>query len=223
MLSGFLPRFLVVSGETDLGRLRPTGPATDVGIAKRSSLVSEFANLYESYATEVTTSIGGQKVRLPSRVVASLTDDAWMKYGELETLMWTTASESTLSSLALPTFERLSRSLLKLGIVLACSRQQPQEEKVSVELDDILNSAWYIQNWGRFSIDLVNNAGKRISEKVLEKIQRAIATYPGIARSTLMQHYHLNKREADEILGTLEERQLVRVEKRGRASNYFIN
>ena len=52
---------------------------------------------------------------------------------------------------------------------------------------------------------------------------RAITTYPGIARSTIMQHYHLSKREADEILGTLEERQLVRVEKRGRASNYFIN
>ena len=223
VLSGFLPRFLVVSGETDLGRLRPTGPATDVGIAKRASLVSSFADLYENYATEVTTTIGGQSMRLSSLITASLSDDAWMKYGELETLMWTTASESTVASLALPTFERLSRSMLKLSIVLAATRQQPKDEKIVVELDDVINSAWHIQNWGRFSIDLVNNAGKRISEKLLEKIQRAINQYPGIARSTIMQHYHLNKREADEILGTLEERQLVRTEKRGRGTNYFIN
>lgn len=223
VLSGFLPRFLVVSGETDLKRLRPTGPATDVGIAKRASLVSAFADLYENYASEITTSIGGQKMRLPARIVASLTDDAWMKYGELETLMWTTASESTLASLALPTFERLSRSMLKLAICLAATRQQPVDEKITVELGDVINAAWHIQNWGRFSIDLVNNAGKRISEKVLEKIMRAITQYPGIARSTIMQHYHLNKRETDEILGTLEERQLVRTEKRGRGTNYFIN
>jgi hypothetical protein len=223
VLSGFLPRFLVVSGETDMSRLRPTGPATDVGIAKRSALVAEFADMYENYATEVTIKIGGQSTRMPSRITASLSPDAWDKYGELETLMWTTASDSTVSNLALPTFERLSRSLLKLAIVLACSRQQPKDEKIIVEVADVTNAAWYIQNWGRFSIDLVNNAGKRISEKILEKIQRAISTYPGIPRSTIMQHYHLSKKEADEVLGTLEERQLVRTEKRGRATNYFIN
>ena len=121
VLSGFLPRFLVVSGETDMSRLRPTGPATDVGIAKRSALVGAFADLYESYATDVTTTIGGQKMRLPSRIVASLTDDAWMKYAELETLMVIKASESTLSQMALPTFERLSKSMLKLSMVLACT------------------------------------------------------------------------------------------------------
>jgi hypothetical protein len=223
VLSGFLPRFLVVSGETDMTRLRPTGPATDVGIAKRARLVSDFADIYENYATEVTIKIGDQQTRMPSRVVASLTSDAWAKYGELETLMWTTASESTVANLALPTFERLSRSMLKLSIVLSACRQQPKDEKIQVELDDVLNAAWYIQNWGRFSIDLVNNAGKRISEKILEKILRAINQYPGIARSTIMQHYHLNKRETDEILGTLEERQLVRTEKRGRATSYYIN
>jgi hypothetical protein len=223
VLSGFLPRFLVVSGETDMARLRPTGPATNVGIAKRAGLVTEFADLYESYASDVTVKIGGESVRMSGRVTAALSDKAWAKYGELETLMWTTASESTVANLALPTFERLSRSLLKLAIILAASRQQPKDESITVEESDIINSAWYIQNWGRFSIDLVNNAGKRISEKILEKIQRAITQYPGIARSTIMQHYHLSKREADEVLGTLEERQLVRTEKRGRGTNYFIN
>ena len=223
VLSGFLPRFLVVSGETDMTRLRPTGPATDVGIAKRAALINEFADLYEFYARDVTITIGGQSTTMPSRVVASLTNEAWTKYGEFETRLWTEASRSTLSSLALPTFERLSRSLLKLAIVLAATRQQPAEEKITVGIDDVINSAWYIQNWGRFSIDLVNNAGKRISEKVLERILKAISSYPGIARSTIMQHYHLTKREADEILGTLEERQLVRTEKRGRGTSYYIN
>lgn len=222
IVSGFLPRFLVVSGDTDLDRLRRTGPNTESGIAKRAGIVSRAADIFEQYATEVTMSIGGQKVRMPPRITASLTNEAWERYGEIEEKMVNIGIGSAIPGLALPTFERLSRSLLKMAVCLGAERQIPKDERITIETYDIDNAAFYVQKWGWYSIEMISNAGKGIAEKQLDKILRAIERYPGITRSTLMQHYHLNKKEADLILGTLEERMMVRKEGAGRGFRYWL-
>lgn len=222
VLSGFLPRFLVVSGETDLTRLRPTGPATEVGTFKRANIAAKLADMYENYSSEITVRIAGEAMRMPGRIMAKLTPEAWAEYERIETSMVNYASASSVADLALPTFERLSRSLLKLAVILGASRQVPKDQEITITEVDVHNAAWYIQDWGRYSIDLVANAGKRLSEKLLEKICKVITEHPGIRRSTLTQHYHLTKREADEILATLEDRMLVRAEKRGNGTSYWI-
>ena len=223
ILSGFLPRFLVVSGETDMDKLRRMGPPTEAGIKKRSAIYSRIADMYEQYCSEVIVNLGGVKTKMSPRISANLTDDAWEKYGELEEVMVSVANEVAASDLALPTFERLSRSMLKMAIVLGALRQQPDKDNtIMINKDDVINAAWYTQDWGRFSVDLVLNAGKRLSEKIIDKILKAVEKNPGIMRSTLTRHYKLNKREADEILSTLEDRMLVRVERIGKGSRYWI-
>ena len=222
VFSGFLPRFLVVSGDTDVGRVRPTGPPENIGVAKRAALVADVSDMYENYAVDVMTKIGGQPVLMPLRVRAELTQKAWDAYGYVEKVMLEQAYLSSVPDLATPTFDRLSRSILKLGIILGAARQKPKPGKPIMISDiDIKNAAWYVQDWGRYSIELILNAGKRQSEKLLDKIIAAINKHPGIYRSELTRHYHLNKREADEIFATLEDRMLVRVIRRGKAQTFF--
>lgn len=223
VLSGFLPRFLVVSGDTDYDSLRRTGPPSTAGETKHAQLIARMADLKELYAVDVITRIGGQNVPFPPRIMAEPTQQAWDAYGDIEDLMLHTANESSIPHLALPTFERMSRSLLKMALLIAAQRQIPKDDKIKVERDDILTAAWYIQRWGRHSIDLITNAGKRANERVFEKILTMVQDNPGILRSTIMQYRHLTKREADEILGTLEDRQLVRKESQGRGFRYYIS
>lgn len=219
---GFLPRFLIASGDTDLNKLRRTGPPTEAGLSKRASIKTEVDDLYEAYATDVTQHIGGQAIQIPLRVNAILTNDAWERYGDIESMMVNAAYVSSIPNLALPTFERLSRSLLKLALVIGASRQTPKDQSIMIEERDVLTAAYYVQQWGVNSIEAILNAGKKVSEKLLDKLVRAIRENPGILRSTIMQHYHLSKREADDILGTLEDRGLVTKQKQGRGYAYRI-
>lgn len=222
VLSGFLPRFCVVMGNTDMAKIRPTGPANDLGMHKRAVILDKIANMYEHYASDVDTSIAGQTVPMPPAIAAEMTTEAWERYAEIEMLMLKVASEDNNKALALPTLDRLSRSLHKMAIILAASNQEPTEEnKITVSLNDINNAAWYIQDWGRYSIELINGSTRKASEKLLEKVFQAIQRNPGILRSNILQWYHLTKREADDVLSTLEDRQLVRKEQRGRGWSFY--
>lgn len=222
VISGFLPRFLVVSGDAKIEDLRRTGPATTVGVEKKGRLVSHCADLYEMYAADTEQKIAGQKVMMPPFVTATLTPEAWDTYGEIEEKMVLAASNSSMPTLALPTFERLSRSCLKMSMILAASRQQPNiTSQIQVLPRDVMDSAYYVERWGAFSVDLVINVGKGINERLLDKIATSVKQNPGIMRSQLMQHHHLTKKQADDILGTLEERATIRKDKRGRATAYY--
>lgn len=222
VLSGFLPRFLVVSGDTDYDSLKRTGPPSNAGQQAHAQLISQMADLKEMYATDVPTNIGGERVMFPPRITAEPTQAAWGHYGDIEDKMLRTAKESSIPDLALPTFERMSRSLFKMSLIIAAQRQQPKDNKIVVEKRDVETAAWYIQRWGDCTIDLILNAGKRASERALDKIIQIIEDNPGILRSSIMQQRHLGKREADEILGTLEDRLLIRKEKQGRGWRYFL-
>lgn len=219
--SGFLPRFLIVSGDTDLARLRRTGPPTEQGIKSRSAIVDEVADLYEYYASETIQHISGQKMTVPQRINAQLTQSAWERYGDIEQTLVESANSSSVPQLALPTFERLSRSTLKISVIIAASRQVPKNECVTVDKIDIDTAAWYTQKWGQHSVQLILNAGKKSSEKILDRVVRKVEDQPGIMRSALMQHFRWTKREADEFLSTLEDRGVLRKEKQGRGYSYF--
>jgi hypothetical protein len=223
VISGFLPRFLVVAGEADETKIRDTHRPTKPTLDKLTKIREAVANLYELYAVDVPTKIGNQTVMQSPRVMADLDDKAWEFYGTIERQMRTTASEYRANrSVALPTFERLSRSILKMSVLLGAARQQPTKANtILVSKDDVATAAWYVQNWGEYSIDLIMHAGTGRQEKMLEKIVSLIVENPGIMRGVVMRRFKLHKREADDILSTLEERGLVRREKIGRGSAYW--
>jgi predicted transcriptional regulator len=222
VLSGFLPRFIVVSGNATPEDRRALTAPTVIDHTKRSAILNTIADIYEAYATDVKQKIGGQTVLMPPRYVARMTEDAWKLNAEIEFTMVSAGYDSVVPDLALPTMDRLARSTLKIAIILAAIRQKPVDGTILIEEHDLLNAATYTQRWGRFSIEMMLNAGKGRHEKHLDKIVQFIADRPGSMRSTLMKRFTLDSKTATAILQTLEERGLIRKEQRGRGFAYWI-
>jgi ribosomal protein S25 len=159
---------------------------------------------------------------LPPRIEAQLTNDAWEAYQKIERTMTVAGYGSLVRDVALPTFDRLARSVMKMSMILAAIRQEPVDNTIMVTDKDVQNAAWYAQKWGKHSIDLILNAGKSVREKIYERVYKKIENNPGINRGRIMQHMHLNKREADDILLTLEERGRIRKETAGKGIRYWV-
>jgi Protein of unknown function (DUF3987) len=222
IISGFLPRFLVVSGEADEDSLRDEGPPAEASTEKKNKIYNFFMDLREQYATEVPTKIGGQTVIMPPAITAKLTESAWETFRPIRHILRKRANETTLKSLALPTFERLGDSMLKMSMILAATRQEPVNNSIEITKDDVQNAIWYGQSWGRYACELVQNASKGSKEKGLDKALSLVRTEPGITRAKIMQACSLHKAEADQLFATLEERGLVRKERAGRGWRYWL-
>lgn len=224
VLSGFLPRFLVVHGEAGLDDRRALGPPTNAGLAKRPVIFNKLADLFETYAKDVEQNIGGQpNIRVPRYVMVKPTPAAWAANAKYEAMLLEAAGQSLLRNLALPTFDRLSRSLFKMAMILAAVRQIPKkDETIVMDECDVVNAAYYVQQWGKNSVQLVVNAGKDVHEKYLERIYNFINDKPGIMRSQIMQRFHMNSRDMSAIMQTLEDRGQVRTERRGKGYAYWI-
>jgi hypothetical protein len=222
ILSGFLPRFLVVSGENDLSRLRRTGPPTEVSTERKDNIIRSLADLRDRYNTTVEEYIVGQKVEVAARLEAKLTPDAWNYYGDLEDKLTRAGSDSDMSMLALPTFSRLSFSLLKMALLVAASRREPDSaNRLTVEVRDVKQAAFYIQKWGNYSVDLLVNAGRSTTEKIVSRGLSLIRRKEGITRAEFMQRLHLSAREAKDLIDTMVQRGLVDIKQSGRGYRLY--
>jgi hypothetical protein len=225
--SGFLPRFLIVSGDAAVDDFQPIGPAIGAAfnVDEKSKPVMRHSydmhNIYNRMSKIKLTGQGEeQEIEKPLMVNAELTDDAWARVQATEVTMIKAGHDTALRGMMLPTMQRLSTSMLKMAMLIGASRQEPVDGIITVELRDVLSASRYIQQWGAWSIDAVLNVGKGVSERELMKILRAIQNRPGIVRSDLMRMYHLNKRSMDEISATLIDRGHVYFERVGKAHHY---
>lgn len=223
ILSGFLPRFLIVSGEADLARIRRTGPPTQQSIEQGQAIYAKLHGMYHDYITIHETTVLGQKASMPVDVEAILTNDAWELYGDIEYRLVEAASNSANPTTALPTFNRLAVSMLKMSVLVASTQREPVEELLQVDVDDIRHAAKYIQHWGNFTVDLVENIGQTINGRMYMKALDLVQQNPGLLRGELMRLMNLNKREVTEIQDTLEARGQINVVKEGKGVRYHAS
>lgn len=220
--SGFLPRFLIVIGDTHIDDIQLIGPPDPNISEKEAPVRRQVHDMYNTYQRTGKIKIPGesQDIERPIIVAAELTPDAWKRAQATELILNKAGQETALRQMMQPTMTRLYGSLLKMATLLAASRQEPKNGKIAVELRDVLSASKYIQRWGTWSIDAVMNVGTGTSERVLMKILRTIRNHPGIQRSELMRNYHLSKKEMDDIVSTLLDRGHIRMEKVGKAYHY---
>jgi hypothetical protein len=181
------------------------------GSLRREKLVNELLDLREMYNPIGYVTVAGQQIPLDSlvdrpMVTAVFTPEAWEFYAQLEMAMVMAANDSSFADKALPTFERLSRSLMKLAVLLAATRQEPRDSSINVDIHDLQHAARYVQSWGRFSVDLILNVGKTNTLRLLEKVKAIIRNRPGIFKSELMRSTHLSSREMTDVITTLIDR-----------------
>jgi hypothetical protein len=170
----------------------------------------------------VEVEAGDTTFEIEREIEAMLTDDAWEKYREVESKLNMTAYHSSMKNLASPTFQRMAFSMLKLAVLFAAARQEPTNDgTIEVTKTDVIESTYFIQKWGRHMVELLKHAGRTTDEVKLQAVYRTIENHPGILRGEVMQRHHLNSKPMDEIQRTLEDRMMIRSEKKGRGYKYW--
>jgi hypothetical protein len=199
--SGFLPRFVFITAESDVSKLRPIGPPTPETYTERLALTERFRQIYDHYVVPVSRANG--KLQIPKVWDATLTPDAWVRYNMYESMMAEAGLTSNQPEIMVPTFDRLSKSGLKAAILLAATRM---EDKLVITEQDMLRAFYYVEQWRAHVIDIVRNIGKTAGERQMEKVLDYVQQRPGCLRSTIMQVFRLTARDADVIFTTLEQR-----------------
>ena len=219
--SGFMPRFIYITAESDINRLKPIGPPSVKTTGVRDAILNELQDLYQFYNRQQEMSVKGLSVQFTRQVVtdAELSEEAWFRYNQLETKLLEIGLQSDHPEIMTPVGDRLSKSILKAAVLLAASRQQ--EEVVKVELIDILRAIKYGQQWREHAAEIMGDVGKGQSERTLDIVMSAIRREDGISRSKIMQKYRLRAYEANQIFDTLEQRGLVRRQKAGRTETLY--
>jgi hypothetical protein len=219
--SGFIPRFLFLTAESDISRMAPLGPPTDLDTSGRDSLLDTLKDLHDFYHDEeMFITPDGKKLTKPKKWNAHLTPEAWRRYNDFERSMLNAGLQSARPDLMTPLYDRLAKSALKATILLAASHQR-NEDTVEIDTDDILLGIRYAEGWRDYAVDVVNGIGKSAIEGQIENILNNIKRHPGVSRGRLMQTYHLSAREADAVFATLEQRGLVTRTTQGRGFVYY--
>jgi len=222
--SGFIPRFVFITAESDVGRVRPLGPPSLANTTARNRIMDKLKEMATHYKDEPSLqTVGGQLVyHQPQPWSAMLTPEAWKRYNALEAMMMDAGLKSPHPDIYTPTYDRLCKSILKAAVLIAASRQRvPQGREIRVELNDLLVAMRYGQQWRAYTNEVVSNVGLGSTEREFDKILTAIRRDPGVARSVLMQRYHLTARTADFIFGTLEQRGQIDRQRQGATERLF--
>lgn len=217
--SGFLPRFIFITAESDVTRLKPLGPPTDRVLGQKDLLMGRLKRLQAHYDQVQQISVNDKLFTAPKRWEATLTDNAWTRYNKIESDMLMSALNSTYRDVLTPCFDRLAKSGLKAALLLSAARRM--SDNVLVEEQDIVRAFAYVEQWRTYTLDVISNIGKSGAEADLQRILKAVLDKPGIMRSEVMQRYRLNSRETDGILATLEQRALINRQKTGRSERLY--
>ena len=215
--SGFMPRFIFITAESDITRVKPLGPPSDWTDSNRQAIRDELEDLATFYQQEVQFVINKLDISMPAQRTkfnAKLTADAWFRYNQLESEMLDAGINSERPEIMTPVYDRLSKSILKSATLLAATRQR--EEIITVEEADVVRAAAYGENWRMYVREVMASVGKGQYERQLDNIYGAICRRPGVSRSVIMQSYHLNARDTTQIFETLEQRNLITRQKQGR-------
>lgn len=226
--SGFIPRFIYVTAESDTDRIKPMGPPTSTDNSQRDALLKELQEMWKWYHREaqmmlVPTGNGqpSMQARLPEPWRAELTPEAWDRYNQLERDMMNAGLKHQLPDLMTPTFDRLCKSGLRVAVLLAASEQRPEPgHPVHVNTTTILRAINFVETWRRYVEQVIRDVGSTSDERLLIRIFQHIKAHPGESRSTIMQTFHLNARVASLIFETLSQRGVIHSQKAGKGYTY---
>ena len=216
--SGFMPRFVYITAESDVKNVRPMGPPVVRDLTGRQRLLDEMQDMYTHY-NSLGVPAKGVKVGPPSKISAQLSEKAWQRFNVFETLMLKAGIGSDRPELLTPVYDRLGKSVLKAAVLLAAS--ESRDNKVIVGEVHILQAIYYAQQWRQFAVEVINGVGKSTYERDIERLLEAIKRRPGVSRSSLMQSYHLTAQHATAIFTTMEQRGLITANKFGKGTNFW--
>lgn len=217
VFSGFLPRFLFISAESDIDNMRPVGPPTLKGLEQRRNLIEQLSTLQDTYCTPELVSLPNSKTQVQTQptITAVLDEAAWERYNIIERELLALGLRSPNPAVYTPTFDRMAKTLLKLAMLLAACRQQPVDDSITVTLPDIITAGRYIDSWLPYTMSIIRNLGKTVSMANVEKFVNYIIANPGASRGTTMRALRLTAQEMDYMQETAERSGYIDVDRKG--------
>ncbi len=208
VMGGFLPRFIIISGEADINNMKEMGPPRETFDDGRDIIKNELIDMFNHYSKETRVSRNGESLgKVKNEYLVELTKDAWKRYNEYERELMQTALNTGLDYL-IPTYDRLAKSTLKVSMLLAASTQR--DDKVIVDVEDIIHAIYYAKNWREHMNEVVGGIGKTFDERIMDRIYYTVAQAQfGASRADIMNIFHLDAKKADLMLKTMEQRQMI--------------
>lgn len=215
--SGFIPRFIIVTGHTTPEEVQLIGPPRDNEIEDdqyRDDLVDElwrindYYNRDESSEEQSIVKIAGiTKLRAtPKKRLVSLkgTPAFWKRYQDLQRDVMKLSVKTSYPELYAPLYTRLSNSVVKVAILLAGADMQG-----IIDSSHLQKALYYSQNWLESTTDFAANIEQRPEmdkwERKIEKIIQWVKNrHPdSLTQTDIMQKFHIRKRDIADIEATL--------------------
>lgn len=219
--SGFLPRFIMVTGNTKLEDLRPIGPPKRIDFTKRDPREEIVEELYK-IVTHYLPGDNPQKVEIsgvikmtkghPTRQELTATDEAWQRITQLNYDATVFGIHSTNPEIYAPLYARLSNSVIKVAMLLAGARQS-----LTIELADVVKAIYYSDKWlatiTEFAKALETAPDMDKWEKKADKILNYIKKqHPEpVTKTEMMRHFRVKAKECDDLEKTLIQRGFIRI------------
>ena len=224
--SGFMPRFIFITAESDITRIKPIGPPTDIDMGDRDKLLEELAKIKEHYQGFEPMKIGDQELTLamPKEHKAVLSKEAWLRYNQLEMKLTQYGMDSEMPDAMTAVGGRLANSILKAAVLMSASRQFNAKTTVYVTEDDILRAIKYGEAWRTYADEVISNVGITGDERLIGKIEAFIRQRGtiGVNRSTLLRTFKLTARQGRELLDTMVQRNIIDQKANGRNMIYYV-
>ncbi len=218
--SGFLPRFIFITAESDISRLQPLGPPTERSLGERDRIRARFATIAGHYSQSSNLVIHGKPVLSPRTWEAQLTPGAWARYNKIEADLLSLGLASSQKDLLTPTYDRLAKSGLKVATLIAAARRL--DDEVIITEEDLLKAFSYVEYWRHFTNEVLADIGKTTGEHQINRVFEYVRNHPGVARGEIMQAFHLDARSTSQLFDTMEQRNLIIRQKAGRGERLWI-
>lgn len=217
--SGFLPRFLVVTGRTRVEDMKPIGPPSEETTNLREELIDYLESLNKRY-TQATPSrlraVSGGTQSAAQLIYIKASDDAWQRMRKLESDTHDLGLNSESPDIFSPLYERCMNSIIKVAILLAADRAYREELEPILEVDDIVTAISYAHSWIESMYEIARGIEDKPTRDEMQviRIEKFIREESdGVSRSTIMRRFRLSARQINEIEATLVGRGLVAISK----------
>lgn len=220
--SGFLPRFIMVTGNTKLEDMRPIGPPVVIDYGKRDPREEVLEELYKIVCHYIPQG-GGEKVEVngifktskenPTRQELTATPETWARIAQMKYDAMYFGLHSVNPEIYSPLYDRLSNSVIKVAMLLAGARQS-----MTIELHDLQKAIYYSNKWleaiTKFAAALETMPEMDKWEKKADKVLSYIKSrFPDpVTRTELMRRFRVKSKDIEDLEKTLVQRGYIRIQ-----------
>lgn len=219
IIDGFLPRFIFITAETDVKRLRPLALSNGKVERVSSELAKELSTLHSAYDVVEQVTLGDETLPHRTPTTLTMTQEALDRFNEMESHMIYAGQESSDPDIYLPTMQRLAMSGLRAATLLAAARSKKPEDAI-IELKDMLKAISYVEGWLPHTLEVMHNVGKTVDEKTMDRIMRLVRKGK-TSRTSLMQSTHLSSKDLQYTLEQMEAMGMVVLQKAGKTQHIY--